>query len=405
MKNIIDNYARWIAWSLLGIYIFLTGIGLAIMLISGMPSRVRITPDLVNVIFISWSIVGVLLISRQPRNPIGWIFVTMPVMFSLDTFARGYAYSGSIANPGSLPYVEIAIIWTYWTGSAVAATWVTLLALLFPTGRPMSRRWGKLAWAGIISSFIYVFSTLISPLPTNRLFPTDVIGISPSIQELVLPLTIVSFFGMVLCMVVAVFSFYLRLRKAMGVERQQIKWFAFASAFFIPGVVLIILGAFNSLPSPDWASTFGLLLTGVGIAGIPIASAIAIQRYRLWDIDIIIRRTLIYGILTGLLALIYFLSVTLLQSIATSIIGQTSPLVIVLSTLAIAALFTPLRRGIQNFIDRRFYRTAYNADRILQEFAVTARDEVDVDALAREILKVIDSTMKPRTSSLWLKTG
>jgi hypothetical protein len=191
--------------------------------------------------------------------------------------------------------------------------------------------------------------------------------------------------------------------------RQQTKW-------ILLGIFLLILGF------PIWFLAFGgivpvtaglpRLLVSMGgwltniliILALPVTMAIAITRYRLWDINLVIRRTLQYGLLTGLLALIYFGSVILLQSLTKNLFGEQSPLVIVLSTLAIAALFNPLRTRIQDFIDRRFFRRKYNAEQAMAQFAATARDEVDMDKVTHALLEVVEDSMQPEVVSLWLKS-
>ena len=193
-------------------------------------------------------------------------------------------------------------------------------------------------------------------------------------------------------------ALFVRFRRTKGVEREQIKWLFFASGLFAAVYVPSFFTGSYTTANNIWDILFTF-----GIMAIPIAIAIAILRYRLYDIDIIIRRTIQYAILTGLLALVYFGSVILLQSLVENLTGTQSPIVIVVSTLAIAALFTPLRSRVQDFIDRRFYRAKYNAAQTLEQFAATARDEVDMEKLTTALLGVVDETMQPEMASLWLK--
>jgi len=201
----------------------------------------------------------------------------------------------------------------------------------------------------------------------------------------------------------AVLSLFVRLRRAEGVERQQLKWFAYAAAMFASGIVLIVIPL--AVDTPSWyvrAAT--AVFTAAGTA-IPIAIGIAILRYRLYEIDLLINRTLVYGALTVLLALIYFGGVTSTQAIFRTLTGQEeqSQLAIVVSTLIIAALFTPLRRRIQGLIDRRFYRRKYDARKTLEEFSATLRDETDLTALSDDLMGVVHGTMQPAHVSLWLR--
>jgi hypothetical protein len=192
-------------------------------------------------------------------------------------------------------------------------------------------------------------------------------------------------------------SLFVRFRRAGGVEREQIKWLFYAGAVFVVFYAPSFIGNTYSQAENLWN-----LLLPIGMSTFPVAIAIAILRYRLYDIDIIIRRTLQYAMLTGLLALVYFGSVVLLQSLVENLTGEQSPIVIVLSTLVIAALFTPLRQRIQAFVDRRFYRRKYDAEQALGQFATTVRDEVDMDLLNAALLQVVEETMQPEGISLWL---
>jgi hypothetical protein len=199
-------------------------------------------------------------------------------------------------------------------------------------------------------------------------------------------------------------------RDANAVERQQTKWIIFGVVIFVTAIISWVLIFGRALPVPDGRSRIIANLVGMvysdyfALPFLPIAITIAILRYRLWGIDVIIRKTLVYAVLTGLLALVYFGSVVLLQRLFGALTGiEQSTLAVVVSTLVIAALFTPLRRRIQNGIDRRFFRKKYNAQRVLAAFAVTARDETDLDALTAELARVVQDTLQPDSVSVWFK--
>ncbi|HEX7587367.1 MAG TPA: hypothetical protein VF478_03545, partial [Anaerolineae bacterium] len=187
-----------------------------------------------------------------------------------------------------------------------------------------------------------------------------------------------------------------RFRRTRGAEREQIKWFAYAAAF---SLFMIFTGGGPQSLFGSWSQG----IVNLALNSIPAAIAIAILKYRLYDIDIIVRRTLIYSVLTAILALVYFASVVLLQQFFRAISGQSSDIAIIVSTLAIAALFVPLRRRVQQLIDRRFYRRKYDAQLVLEHFAVTARDEVELEKLTGELLNVVSETMQPAQVSLWLR--
>jgi hypothetical protein len=196
---------------------------------------------------------------------------------------------------------------------------------------------------------------------------------------------------------------FVRLRHAVGVERQQIKWFAYSAAIFAIGVVLIVITL--AIDTPLWFERAALAYSTVAGEAVPIAIGIAILRYRLYDIDLLINRTLVYGALTATLVAVYFGGVAATQTIFRTLTGQEQQpqLAIVVSTLVIAALFAPLRRRIQSFIDRRFYRRKYDARKTLETFSTTLRDETDLDALSGDLVGVVQDTMQPAYASLWLR--
>jgi hypothetical protein len=196
-------------------------------------------------------------------------------------------------------------------------------------------------------------------------------------------------------------SLFTRMRRAKGVERQQLKWFAYATLVLVGGVVLAF--TISEATSTRWLGEIGFILTMVGLAGLPMAVGMAVLRYRLYNIDLIINRTLVYGFLTALLALVYFGGIVVLQRLFVLLTGEKSTLAVVASTLAIAALFNPLRRRIQSFVDRRFYRRKYDAVKTLEAFSAKLRDETDLDALSDDLVGVVRETMQPAHISLWLR--
>lgn len=280
---------------------------------------------------------------------------------------------------------------------------MTLLMLLFPTGRPLSPRWNVLAWIAVGRVVVAIPVGALVPRPSGYFpFPTDLIAAGDAIKAALVPFkTLLTIVGL-LCFLAAAFSLLVRLIRSRGVERQQIKWIVYAAAFLPPAFILIFMGGPQQAQGMSLMMLTGAFFGVTASIGITIASAIAIFRYRLWDIDIIIRRTLVYGLLTSALALIYFLSIVLLQQLFQASTGQQSPVAIVISTLIIAALFNPLRGRLQAFIDRRFYRRKYDAEKILSQFAAALQNEVDINALTQNLLTVVQETMEPEGLSLWL---
>jgi hypothetical protein len=368
---------------------------------------------LIFVTFLAFPIVGALTASRRPRNPIGWICLAVGFLWMLIIVGGDYAAYG-IAVPGSVPYPVTIFALTYaWLWVPAVGLLGTFMFLLFPDGRLPSRRWRPLAWlAGVVIASESVVAFL-TPGPLDGIegarnpfglegYPwLDVLGWT------VLPL-------LPICMLASAASVVLRFRRSAGEVRQQIKWIAFAASFMgslyllmMGASVISVLLAEPGTPSdPGTQTLWGALLEDVMIlsfTAIPVAIGFAILRYRLYDIDVVINRTLVYGSLTATLVLLYAGSVVILQYASRALTGGESQLAIVASTLVIAALFNPLRRRIQNLIDRRFYRKKYDAQKTLSAFSKTLREETDLEALNAELLTVIRETIQPEHVSLWLR--
>ncbi len=263
-----------------------------------------------------------------------------------------------------------------------------LLFYLFPDGRFVPR------WTRLLAIVIVVVALY------DLLFPSSQIRAGLG--------SIVTITLFIICLVVGLLAQVYRYRRVSGpTQRQQTKWIVFSLFIVVLGMIVWLYTIEIFPPSPGPARLY-LNLFGVGVIFVsflpfPLSFTIAIMRYRLWDIDLVIRRTLVYASLTGLLALVYFGSVVGLQSLVNALGGQQSAIVTVISTLAIAALFTPVRRRVQDFIDQRFFRAKYDAEQTLAAFAATARDEVDMERLAGALLSVVEETMQPTTANLWLQ--
>ena len=349
--------------------------------------------------FVSFLIVGLLIAARRPENPIGWMFCVIGLASAWDFFAQQYAIYALVTRPGALP----AGVWMAWTRIwAATAVWALMFfaLLLFPDGRLPSPRWRPFAWfaAGvlILVGVLFAFESrrlgdvrLANPMGIERLA-----GIIELSQSILSPITL----GIGLAVAGSVI---LRFRRASGEERQQLEWLAYTAGFFLSLSVLHLLN--TQLLHNHVIEFVGEILWIVAIAIVPTSVGIAILRYRLYEIDIIINRTLVYGSLTATLIILYFGGIVVLQRVFVILTGEKSTLAVVASTLLIAALFTPLRRRIQGFIDRRFYRRKYDARKTLEALSTKLKNETDMDALSDDLVGVVRETMQPAHVSLWLR--
>jgi hypothetical protein len=348
-----------------------------------------------SMVALGYSTVGAVVASRLPESPIGWLFCAIGLIFGVSHFSVEYVEYALLAPSRSLP-ADQAFAWLsswVWVGGLGL---VVFLDLLFPNGRLPGARW---RWfARFIAIVLFPAATLaaLSPgriLSTTLHNPLGVEGLPNASKE------IEAF--MYALVVVGASSMLARLRHAGRIERQQIKWFAYATVVVISGVILknVVYPPVGVL----WVWWVGLILTAIGVVSSPIAMALAILRYRLYEIDIIINRTLVYGSLTAMLIGLYLGVIVVLQRLFVLLTGEKSTLAVVASTLVIAALFNPLRRRIQGFVDRRFYRKKYDARKTLEAFSAQLRDETDLEALSDDLVAVVRETMQPAYVSLWLR--
>ena len=346
-----------------------------------------------------YSVLALLIIRRHPRHTIGWLFLLMGIIGALIIFDAGLL--AWAAQSDSIVIQE----WTAWFDRQVIAPWIaiplTLVLLYFPDGRLPSPRWKPITILVIILLVYTQTSEAFLPWTTEE---TDYAFIVSN--PIAIPESEIIFHGVIgaifsglgyLGILGALASVVVRFKRSKGIERMQMKWLVYIAIIVV--VLIMLLGLLDLV---DGVITFYVIIFSPALIALAIGAAIL--RYRLFDIDIIIRRTLQYALLTGLLALIYYGGVVLLQGIFGQLTGETnSPLVTVITTLGIAALFNPLRGRVQDFIDRRFYRAKYDAEQTLAQFAAVARDEVDMDKLAAAMLNVVDDTIQPEQASLWVK--
>ena len=347
----------------------------------------------------AFSTVGAIVASRRPAHPVGWLFCAIGFLAGVDHFCGEYATYALLAQPGALPAGEAAAWVRSWVWVAAGALAV-FLVLLFPTGRLASSRWKPLAWLNLVAGVLGAILVAFTPGAVDGLSqiqnPLGIASLGGGLSAIYLVEVLQATIGLA-----AAVSLFVRLHRAGFEERQQIKWFAYAAA-------VLIVGALLTSPVPNmmeawWIWSGGFALYIVGIVGLPVAVGIAILRHHLYDIDLLINRTLVYGSLTVTLAGIYLGVVILLQQLFVVLTGEKSTLAVVASTLAIAALFSPLRGRIQSFIDRRFYRRKYDAAKTLEEFGSKLRDETDLEALSEDLVGVVRETMQPAHVSLWLR--
>ena len=398
----------WIAWSVCALSLALIVLSfLLIVLILNLNTPIFFYWLEPTAIGVGYSVIGAILVPRLPKHPIGWICLAIGFTGAVEHFSGENAVYALVAQPGPPIAGGKAALWlSLWVWVLMIGLIVFLL-LLFPTGRLPSGRWRWFAWLSTAVTLIAAILMSLSPdAVLDTLGPSDTGGISlpnplgveglPNlyrpVQALVLTFALVAVASLIV----------VRLRGARGVERQQIKWLIYAGVIGFGGMILRTY--FSPLIGESWGQWVGYLIVAVGVLGGPIAIGIAILRYRLYEIDLIINRTLVYGSLTLLLALLYFGSVTLLQYLFSLLTGEGDTLAIVASTLAIAALFNPLRRRIQSFIDQRFYRRKYDAVRTLEGFGARLRDETDLQRISEDLVEVVNEAIQPSYISLWLSS-
>jgi hypothetical protein len=353
-----------------------------------------------------FAVVGLVLAVRRPGHTIGWLFVGMGLVAAVQAFSFEYAIRALVTAPGSLP----AAFWMAWLA---AWTWtlnlpaLALLLLWFPDGRVPSPRWRVVPWLLVVAVAGITVWTMLQPGPIDLSVvkianPAGLAALDgPTVRALGNVPGILAFLTLFVGSVACALAPFVRRRRADPIERQQLKWLAFvAAASGLAGTAgFLMVGFGHSAVAIVGGLLLLLTLTGIAI-GIPVAVGLAILRYRLYDIDQVINRTLVYALLTAVLGLGYAgVVLTLGQLLG----RQHSSLAVAGATLAMAALFQPLRRRIQQLVDRRFNRRRYNAGQTIQAFSARLRDQVDLDTLTGELLAVAEQTMQPTQASVWLR--
>jgi hypothetical protein len=384
--------ATFLAWGLAAFAVALLVSGF-VTSIPADASEHTVTDLLTTTITVAFSSVGAMVAKRHPRNAIGWIFIGVAIFTGLGTLAHGYAQY-RLDGGGTEGVVGAAAMYAEISWVPFVLVPPTFLILLFPDGHLPSRSWRPVGWAAAAGIAGTLATSWVAPGPLAD-FPElhNPFGID---SPLLGPLTGLAYFALFAGVLGSAASVVVRFRRGQQGQRQQIKWLAVAG--IVAAVALIANLTFYDFLGEDVAN--GLIM--LAVLGLPAAAGIAILRHRLYDIDVVINRTLVYGALTATLAGIYLGSVLLTHLLLTPVTASSS-LAIAVSTLAAAALFQPARRRIQAIVDRRFYRRKYDAARTLQRFGTHLRDEIDLDALGDELRAVVADAMQPAHVSLWLR--
>jgi hypothetical protein len=382
----------WVAASLLAAFAACVAAGLLLAAGNNSFQHEESLTDTIALLlaFTAFMGVGALIVAHRPGNAVGWIFAAIALLAVTGAMAEEYALYASTTRPGALPVPVLAGWYASWTWYPTIALALVFTPLLFPDGRLPSPRWRPVPWlAGATTA---AASALTAVQPTIDLGggrhvdnPIGTAAVTNPIWN-----RIEDLLGVLA--VAAVASLIVRFRRSRGDERLQLKWFTYAAAL----LPLVFLG--DLLPT-----TAGNLLFAAVVAFLPVAAGVAILRYRLYEIDRLINRTLVYGLLTALLAAVYAGLVLVGGQLFGGLGGQPPSWAVAGATLAVAALFQPARRRIQEAVDRRFNRRRYDAARTIEAFSARLRHHVDLDSLSTELLAVVDQTVQPTRASLWLR--
>ncbi len=356
------------------------------------------------VALLAFPVVGALIASRQPDNSIGWICLVSGMIMQLSSLSREYASLALDTGP-NLPPGAVAMGWVgNWTWPSSFGLSATFLVLLFPDGRLPSKRWLPVAWLSAVGIVAVSVTLAFAPgrmenLPLQNPFALE--SAKPLLDFLSLGIVLLP-----LTFAASAVAMAGRFRRSRGRERQQLKWFSsaasvVASLFLLQITLSFLTGSIEDFRNTSFPQRVLQDVVTVSFAAIPIATGIAILRYRLYNIDRIINKTLVYGVVTVLLALGYAGGVLLAQAVLP--VTDDSPALVAITTLAVVALFRPLRNRVQGFVDRRFYRRRYDAARTIESFGSRVRQETDLDSLRRELLGLVNDTMQPAHASVWLR--
>ena len=358
----------------------------------------------ISVALFTFAVVGALVATRHPANAIGWLLIAVAFVWALDSTLEGYAMYGLRLHPGSVPAPEYANALDDWLWIVSIGTMGTFLFLLFPDGRSLGRIWRAVGWIAAGAMAVTVAATTLAPgtlkdsaVPTAR-NPFGIGGL-----EGLSTVAAVSLGVLICCIPASAIGLIVRYRRSHGAARMQMKWLASATVAIVLFYAVIVSISGGAAPAPTWLQVLqdGTVLS-FGL--IPIAIGAAVLRYRLYDIDVIVRRTVVYAVLVAALAMLYLAAVSLLGWAGRQVTGQSGAVAVTLSTLLVAASFQPLRSRIRSAVDRRFYRSRYDAEAAAARFSGRLRSQVDLEAVHRELLEVVHATVQPSQAALWLRT-
>ena len=354
-------------------------------------------PDGSLVVIVStYAAMGALIASHRPANPIGWLLLFSAAFGAVISGSSEYLSRENLAVGTTIGTPALLRSLSQWGWVPLVVPVVAFVPMFFPDGRLLSARWRAMPILALVGATAVALAIAVSPW-TDESSPSA--GPNPYAIDApwVGPLLIIGFALLLSAIVLAVASLVVRMRSGTRIERQQLKVFFYAA---VPWPAAVVTGPLAGVA--PWLGPVQQLLGQIGMLAVPVAVAIAIFRYRLYDIDVLIRRTLIYATLSAVLLVAYASAVALVQ-FALSPVTSGNGLAVAISTLAVVALFQPLRRRTQAAVDQRFYRRRYDAARTLDGFAVRLRDEIDLDALRDELLGAVGETLQPAHASLWLR--
>ena len=405
--------ARLVAWSLLGLSAALLLAGVVLAIVdphSGGPANPSSAGPTLDdavagetvpfavfqaVIFSLLAGTGAIVAARRPRNPMGWLFGVAALFLAVLMLSDTLYWHAAFGDPGAHDAAEVALWVENWAWIPALVALFSLVPLLFPTGAPPSPRWRFVGWVAVTTGIVTLLATAFSPGPLqNTEWVTNPLGLGGLGLRTVAEASFIIWLASALA---AVVSLVVRFRRSRGIERQQLKWVTAA------GCLLVVSFPVSGLLTDGVSEAAGWACLLFALLGLAVALSVALLRFRLYDIDVVINRTLVYGALTATLAAAYLGCVLLLQLLLGGLTGDSS-LAVAGSTLAVAALFRPARGRIQDVVDRRFYRRKYDAAQTLERFGEQLRDEVDLGALTAELRSVVTETMQPAHVSVWLRS-